>query len=207
MLLAAAALLLGACSLQAAQEPSPTQTDQAVVSITSAVPTAVSVPGETPVPGWTSFEAAVYRDPSAGFELDYPQTWSADTPMVGGDRGYFAQLTSWPREVGELPDEIPEGETIMSINVLLWEPTDNLEAYVENRKQGWSASGFEILAEEQKTLYGDWPAASFLVQTPEEETFYLITTIGRRYLVLGGSGDIGLLEEIARTIRPLENDT
>jgi hypothetical protein len=95
----------------------------------------------------------------------------------------------------------------MSINVLLWEPTDNLAAYVENRKQGWSASGFEILAEDQKTLYGDWPAASFLVKTPEEETFYLITTIGRRYLVLGGSGDIGLLEEIARTLRPLENDT
>lgn len=150
-----------------------------------------------------SFEPATYRDETAGFELDYPSSWTADPPQVGGDRGYFAQITSWSRNPGELPEDIPAGGTIMSINVLLWDPKNALDEFIDVRKQDWAASNYEILLEEGWTLTGDWDAFRFLLRTPEQDVFYLITTVGERYLLLSGTGDLDLLVEIARTLRPL----
>ena len=36
------------------------------------------------------------------------------------------------------------------------------------------------------------------------QAFFFFTTIGDKYLVLSGEGDLDLLAEIARTVRPLE---
>lgn len=91
----------------------------------------------------------------------------------------------------------------MSINVLLWDPKHALEEFIVVRKQAWADMGSEILLEEEWILAGDWKVFRFLIQTPEEEVFFLITTIGERYLLISGSGDIDLLVEIARTLRPL----
>ncbi len=91
----------------------------------------------------------------------------------------------------------------MSINVLLRDPKNALDEFIDVRKQAWAASGFEILKEEEWTLAGGWKAFRFLVQSPEEGTFFLMTTLGERYLLLSGSGDLDLLVEIARTLRPL----
>lgn len=91
----------------------------------------------------------------------------------------------------------------MDVNVLLWDPKNDLDAYIAVRKQAWSASGFDILSEEETMLTGEWRAARFWIQAPEEQAFFLITTLGERYLVLSGSGDLKLLDEISRTLRPL----
>jgi hypothetical protein len=191
-------LVLTGCA--STTSPSPTAIPPTIAP-TDVAPTEMLLVTDTSVP--MSFEAATYKDESAGFELDYPSFWTADPPQVGGDRGYFAQLTSWERTPGELPEDIPDGGTILSVNVLLWDPKNALDAYIDVRKQAWAASGFEILSEEEWTLAGEWRAFQFRIQTPEDESFFLITTIGERYLVLSGSGDLDLLAEIARTLRPL----
>jgi len=193
--------ILAACSPASSQPPTDLPTP---LVFSTRQPTATIIPSETPAITQVSFEPATYRDESAGFELDYPSSWIADPPQVGGDRGYFAQITSWSRNPGELPEDIPTGGTIMSINVLLWDPKNALDEFVEIRKQGWAAPGVEILLEEQWTLAGNWKAFRFLIHTPEQDAFFLITTLGERYLLLSGSGDLDLLVEIARTLRPIE---
>ena len=168
----------------------------------TATPTATPAPTATPPPQ-LSFEAATYRDESAGFEVDYPASWTADPPLIGGARGYFAQLTSWERTPGELPDEIPAGGTIMTINVLLWDPKNALDQYVDHFKTNWSASAIRIVTEEVWDIDVNWRAVQFLIAAPDHEALYLLTTIGERYLVLSGTGDLQLLSEIAGTLRPI----
>lgn len=192
--------ILAACGPASSQPPTDLPTP---LVFSTREPTATIISSETPGMAQVSFEPATYRDETAGFELDYPSSWTADPPQVGGDRGYFAQITSWSRNPGELPEEIPAGGTIMSINVLLWDPKNALDEFIDVRKQAWAAPGFEILLEEEWTLAGDWKAFRFLIQTPDEEAFFLITTVGERYLLLSGTGDLDLLVEIARTLRPL----
>lgn len=194
------ACILSACGPASPQPPADLPTP---VVYTTKMPTATIIPSETPTITQISFEPSIYRDEEAGFELDYPSSWTADPPQVGGDRGYFAQITSWSRNPGELPEYVPAGETIMSINVLLWDPKNALDEFVDARRQGWAASGFEILLEEEWTLAGDWKAFHLLVRSPEEESFFLITTIGERYLLISGTGDLDVLAEITRTLRPL----
>ena len=192
--------ILAACGPASSQPPTVLPTP---LVFTIKEPTATIIPSETPAIALVSFEPATYRDETAGFELDYPSSWTADPPQVGGDRGYFAQITSWSRNPGELPEDIPADGTILSINVLLWDPKNALEEFIDVRKQTWADPNSEILLEEEWLLAGDWKAFRFLIQTPEEEAFFLITTIGERYLLLSGSGNLDLLVEIARTLRPL----
>jgi hypothetical protein len=162
-------------------------------------------PTGTPSPIKLSFDPTTYRDESAGFELDFPSAWTADSPQIGGARGYFAQITSWSREPGELPEFIPEGETILAITVLLWDPRYELDQFVDNRRQGWEASGNQILQENELNLPGDWRALEFLVETQEETAYYLLTTVDDRYLLMSGTGDLDLLMEIAGTLRPVDD--
>jgi len=192
--------ILAACGPASSQPPTDLPTP---LVFSTREPTATIIPSETPGMAQVSFEPVTYRDEPAGFELDYPSSWTADPPQVGGDRGYFAQITSWSRNPGELPEDIPAGGTIMSINVLLWDPKNALDEYIDVRKQAWTDMGFEILMEEEWTLAGDWKAFRFLIETPEEEAFFLITIIGERYLLISGTGDLDLLEEIVGTLRPL----
>ncbi len=162
----------------------------------------VSVPEISGLPE-VSFDAATYRDESAGFEFDYPVSWTADPPQVGGDRGYFSQITSWFRNPGELPEFVPEGESYLSITVLQWDPKNDLDAFIATRKEGWNASGFEINDEVELSLSGNLRAFQFRIQSPEALTYFLVAAIGERYLVLSGTGDLDLLTEIGGTLRPI----
>ena len=158
-------------------------------------------------PSLSFAESLIYQDQEAGFEFDYPASWVADPPQVGGDRGYFAQLTSWPRPAGQLPEEIPAGGTILTVNVLRWEPQYDLDAYINQRKIGWNSSGFKVILEEVWYLADDRRAVRFVFETSAgEESFFMLTTVGERYLVLSGSGDLDLLAEIAQTLRPCCNN-
>jgi hypothetical protein len=171
---------------------------------TTSAPTPMILPSETPAIPELSFEPATYRDEDAGFEFDYPASWVADSPQVVGPRGTSAQITSFPREPGELPEVIPPDETIMAVTVLLWDPKNDLNQFVDLRKQGWVDSNSEILQEERLTITGDWEAFRFLLRTPQQDVFYLITTVGERYLLLSGTGDLDLLGEMAGTLRQIE---
>ena len=69
--------------------------------------------------------------------------------------------------------EIPVGETLLTVNVLLWDPKNALDEYVNHFKTNWSASGSEIVTEKGRDIDEDWRAVQFVIRAPDQETFYL----------------------------------
>jgi hypothetical protein len=166
-------------------------------------PTTTPLPTQTPLPQ-PAFEATTYRDDQAGFEFDYPVGWTFD-PGEHQSRGYYVQFYSWDWQPGDPIDPLPEGGTVFSITVQLWDPKNDLEAFINQRKLAWDSSGTSILSEERLTLAGDRPAAQFVVQGVDgSQAFFLLTTNGEDYLVLSGNGDLSLLAEIVKTLRPIQ---
>lgn len=147
-----------------------------------------------------SFEAQTYVNETVGFALDYPVGWTV-REMVVGPRGTQIQFLSVP----ELADmaALPEGATRVTATVYQWDPTNDLAAYVANRKNAWEASGFQILEEEQLTLELGLPAVQFTVQTPEAQTIFLMAALGDQYLELSGEGNLDLVNEIVQRVRPI----
>jgi len=181
-------------------EPLPTEATQDVIVIES---TATPLPTETPIPQ-PAFEAMTYRDGEAGFEFDYPAGWTFD-PGEHQSRGYYVQFYSWDWQPGDPIDPLPDGGTVLSVTVQLWDPKNDLEAFINQRKLAWDASGISIISEELLFLVGDRPAAQFTVQGVNgSQAFFLLTTNGEDYLVLSGNGDLDLLAEIAHTVRSIQ---
>ena len=157
----------------------------------------------TSAPAAPSFETAVYRDEIYGFELNIPASWTLDTTGQAGDRGSVSQLTSWAHAPGDISAEIPEGGTRMDVTLYTWDPKNDLDAFVEVRKQAWAASGMSEQAEE---TWGDNVGHRLILfqvlsADQKETALFLFTTVGDRYLSLSGSGDIKLLNEIFLTLR------
>jgi len=176
------------------------------VLLTEAAPTAgpISAPPTATLLPALSFEPAVYRDPSAGFEFDYPAGWTVG-PLEQHSRGGITPFTSWARPTDVLPDATPPGETRLDATVQLWDPTGDLDAFLEQRRGAWSASGITVISEQSLTHEDGRPAMALVVQGVDgAQAFFFFTTIGDKYLVLSGEGDLDLLAEIARTVRPLE---
>ncbi|HMN28398.1 MAG TPA: hypothetical protein PKE45_09615 [Caldilineaceae bacterium] len=175
-------------------------------------PAATAAPSATPEPAppeqVLSFVAATYRDETAGFELSYPETWTLDDvdPAVkGAGRGYYAQLTSWPHAPGELPEVNPPGSSRLDIVVQQWDPKNDLPAFIDVRKIAWEASGFTLVAETEHSLPDGRAAAQFIVQTAEgEQVYFLFSANEEIYVIVSGTGDLALLEEIGQSLRWLD---
>jgi len=199
--------VLVACGAPGRVEPTAAPTMLPTIAPTTAptpeppTPAATSEPTAAPVAEARplSFTPATYTDARAGFELDYPATWTLDPSSQIGVRGGQALLLS----PGTTAETVASGGTRVSITTYLWDPKNDLDAYVAQRKVAWAASGFAITREEQWPLADGRTAYVFVVQTPEQPTFTLLTTIGQDYLQIGGDGDAALVEEIAHTLRPL----
>ena len=185
-------------------EPSPAEpvivvTEEIVIS----EPTALPIPTETPVP-LPAFTATTYRDEEAGFEFDYPADWAFDSGEQHS-RGYFVQFYSWEWQPGDQIDSLSEGETMLSVTVQRWDPKNDLDAFVDQRKMAWDSSGSSILSEGRLILAGNRPAAQFIIQGVDgAQAFFLLTTNEDDYLVLSGNGDLSLLAEIVHTVRPIQ---
>jgi hypothetical protein len=138
------------------------------------------------------------------FEFDYPAGWAFDAGEQHS-RGYYVQFYSWDWQPGDIVETTPVGETILSVTVNYWDPKNDLEAFVNQRKTGWDASGIVIISEERIILDGERPAAQFTVQGSDgAQAFFLFTTIGEQYLTFSGNGDLGQLADIAHTLRPIQ---
>jgi hypothetical protein len=197
-------LLLAACATPTVEIDVQATVD---VVLTEAAPASTSVPPETstetPAPAAPSFEAEVYRDATAGFEFVYPAAWVVG-PIQQYSRGGVTPFTSWERPTDVLPDAAPPGETRLDTTVQLWDPTGDLEAFLAQRAGAWDASGIAVLAEERWTLEDGRPGAGFVVEGVDgAQAYFFFTTIGDKYLVLSGEGDLALLAEIAHTVRPI----
>ena len=206
-------LILAACGAPASAEPtsvSPTvapPTEQAAApteapttaptDAATEVATEVATVAATSEAPQLSFAPATYRDESAGFELDYPAGWTLDPSSQVGVRGGQALLLS----PGTTPETLAESGTRVSIVTYLWDPKNDLDAYIAQRKVAWEASGFAITRDVTWDLADGRAAQVFIINTPEQPAFFLLTTAGEDYLQIGGDGDLALIEEIARTLR------
>lgn len=192
-------LLLAACAspIPAAPEtPMPeTPAPPAATAPATAVPsTTEPAPAETagPQAPALSFDPATYRDEAAGFEFEYPASWSL-TPGEQGERAAVFQLTF-------------EGAPRLTVTLQRWDPRGDLPAFVAKRQQAWSASGFTVVSEEPVVLTSGQPAAHFVIETSAgDRALHFFTILGERYLELSGEGELELLAEITGTVRLLES--
>jgi len=180
------ALLLAACSPQAAATVAPLPTAQ-VKAITPAVlPT-------------LPFAAATYRDEQAGLELQYPAAWF----LVGGEaqsRGAYTQIASWDPGPNGI-QSTPEDGSILQISIYQWEPTQDLDARLNLRRDNFSGSGNSILEEEQLTLGGVRVVRLKIQLTDGSQVLVYLAELGDRYLELSGSGDLATLDASMQSLR------
>lgn len=197
---------LAACAGPAAPtlDPASIQTTVDAVLTAEAQPTLAAPPTPEPtVVSGPSFEATTYQDPIAGFEFDYPAGWVVG-PIQQQSRGGITPFTSWERPTDVNPDATPPGETRMDVVVQLWDPKGDLEAFLAQRKLAWDGSGITVEPQGEWTLSDGRAAKAFLLTGVDGAQGYtFVTTVGENYLTLGGDGDLALLAEIARTVRPI----
>lgn len=180
-------------------EVPPTQTSVPATE-TTAPPTLTeeSAPqGKLPAP---PFDSQPYINEEAGFALDIPTGWTTNEVVVGS-RGTQIQFLSTP----ELADAavIPEGETRVNATIYQWDPTNDLDAYVEHRRGAWEASGFTIVEEQELTLELGLQAVLFTIQSPDTQTVFLLAALEDTYLEISGEGDLELVKTIAQRLRPI----
>ena len=193
------ALSLAACAAPATETPAPVLVENNMpvpgVAVTEMV---VEPQGKLPAP---SFESQTYIDESVGFALDYPAQWTVKETMTG-DRGSQSVLLSSP-EIADLA-VLPEGETRVAVTVQQWDPKNDLAAFIEVRKTAWDASGFTILDEEPLTLDLGLAAVRYSIQSPDGfASLIMFAAVGDQYLSISGEGDLALVEEIMRYLRPV----
>ena len=189
-------LLLAACGPSTPSIPTATATEPPA----SMTPTSTATSEPTPTQA-LSFQSTTYRDEVAGFEFDYPASWTVG-PSEQYSRGGITAFSSWSRPNDVLPDETPPGETRLDAAVMLWDPINDLDAYVEQRMRALLDSGLTLVSQETWILTGGRTAEAFVVENNEGRQFFsFFTTIADKYLVLSGDGDLALLAEIAKTVR------
>ena len=200
--LALLALSLSACA--PALTPPPTEPVSVPAENNMPVPgadvTETVAEGKMPAP---SFESQTYLNEAAGFAIEYPAGWSVTESLIG-ERGSQTLLLSAP-DIAELAT-LPVGATRVAINVNQWDPRNDLAAYVETRMAAWNSSGFTILEEEPLTLDLGLSAIRFTVQSPDGlTTEWLIAAIRDQYVSVSGEGDLALVKEMMRYLRPIGN--
>ena len=198
------AISLAACASPATPAPANEEPVSTLVENNMPVPgvdvTEAVVQGKLPAP---SFESQTYINEAVGFALEYPAGWTMQESVIG-DRGSQTLLLSAP-EIAELAT-LPAGATRVAVNVNQWDPKNDLAAYVENRKTAWEASGFSILAEEPLTLDLGLSAVRVTVQSPEGiPVEYLFAAVNDQYVTISGEGDLELVKEMMRYLRPIGN--
>ncbi|PKN91744.1 MAG: hypothetical protein CVU44_17675 [Chloroflexi bacterium HGW-Chloroflexi-6] len=135
-------------------------------------------------------ESVTYENAEINLLMDLPATWTIGEPMVIGDRATQTVMSS------------PDNSTTVTLLINLWEPHNDLAAYVEVRQTAWEASGFTVLSSEEWILDNGQPVRVFIVETAEQNrAFFLLTPLDDRYLTLAGEGDLELVEQIALTLR------
>jgi hypothetical protein len=186
---------LASCTARPQMHPELPPTATAEVSPTEPVPRAApSVPE-------LSFVPAIYRDEANGFELDYPSGWSVNPDTRVGSRGSQAQLLS----PGASAENLPDGTSRVGITVYLWDPKNDLAAYADHRKSAWESGTQTVESEQDGNLAGGGREVDFVVRAADgARAFFLLTTLGDRYLEISGEGDLVLTQQIAHTLRLLD---
>jgi hypothetical protein len=189
------------CGLLASCAPQPHIDGEIPPTAPPPVPSPTAAPSPAPASPEPSFVAATYRDEANGFELDYPSSWSLSPDTQIGSRGSQAQLFS----PGATAEQLPEGASRIGITVYLWDPKNDLVAYVDHRKLAWQSGTQTMESQQEGDLAGGRHQIDFIVRGADGvRAFFLFTTIGERYLEISGEGDLALIRAVALTLRPLD---
>jgi hypothetical protein len=114
--------------------------------------------------------------------------------------------TGEPDSEGDGQELPPANGSQLIVEVLAWEPANNLNAYRDHWLQVWESEG-KVVADQQVWNINQkrW-AVFYMVRDAEGEvTFYFITGLRDKYLVLTGYGDLNVLIQIARSTRIKDN--
>ena len=141
-----------------------------------------------------SDEKAGYRNWENGFELLYPSSWHLDEQVLGSRAsGALFYVTD--------TDEEP----IFSAVVYLWDPKNDLDAWLEQRRQSWPGSNAAVLSEEELAVADGHRAIRFeLLWLGGQTTNHLFMEIGDRYLELVSPGDPETFDEIVGSLQFVE---
>ncbi|MCH7663170.1 MAG: hypothetical protein IH859_04785 [Chloroflexi bacterium] len=196
---------ISACISSVEIEPPGGENAEPVIQDPRAVTAIVPSPEPTPTPSDVlelSYESVLYRDEEAGFQLEYPAGWS-EGYGERQSRSYFQTFFSWDPSVSDSIEFVPAGGTYMQIVVSLWEPTDDLDAYVDWQSQVLEDSRNESISMEEITLSDGESGvmAVYLSADGSKLFFFFWMAIGERYLTITGEGDLELLTEIVSTLR------
>jgi hypothetical protein len=160
-------------------------------------PTATMPP--EPTATQISFASKIYKDEANGFELDYPAAWTLIPNQQIGPRGATAQIFS----PGTSAETLLPGGTRLSITVYAWDPKNDLASYVTHRRTAWDGSGAKVIMESKGDLVDGRKEMHFIVEAADKlQSFIMLTTVGDKYLEIAGDGDLALIKEISRTLRP-----
>lgn len=176
-------------------------------------PSATLTPSPTPVPPTPtpsptpSFTPATYRDEMAGFELDYPQDWfvSAVPDDLKAQSGAYSAVfvSQQPQENGH--GGLPPGVTKIDVTVIKDGDLTPEQAIARRRQEILNSEPPATIKDERKlVLPGGLPTARFELEGMAPVVEY-VTAIGGDMILVTGYGDFDLVDEVAGTLRPLEN--
>ena len=209
LIITASISMLTACNIPlngGIQKPGsmPTQPDEDTTAYPMVSPPATGIPEtEQPTPTAVpvqelSFSPAFYLDEDAGIEFAYPVGWTVTPREQIGERGAQAALLS----PGSTIERVAAGGARIILTTYTWDPKNDLDAYISQRKIAWEASGFKVLAQEEYTLEDYRKVVTFTVENMEgNEGLFTFLTSGEDYLHLFGDGDLSLCKEILSSLR------
>ncbi len=139
----------------------------------------------------------VYTDETAGIQIFYPADWTQSENQVIGERGSQTALLS----PGSSIEKVADGGARIILVTYRWDPKNELDAFVAQRKTAWEASGFTIQKEEVRDLGNGKKMIVFQIETSDQtNVIYAFTTSGEDYLQISGDGDLELCRKILESV-------
>ncbi len=184
--------ILAACNQAEVPTPTATPTLLPELQFTETTQTATAEPTSFPM---------VFKDEAANIQFSYPEGWIFAPEKVVGDRGSQSALLS----PGSSLEALAENGSRIVLTTNIWDPKNDLSAYVAQRKIAWEASGFTILSEETIKLTDNRDLVIFKVETLKKtQVLFAFTNSGENYLQLSGEGDLQLCREIMDSIQTIQ---
>lgn len=186
-------IILAACS----------KTNQITITPTELVQTETQpLPTMEPVTEEPQKFPLVYTDETAGIQIFYPEGWTTSDDQVIGERGSQTMLLS----PGSSIEKAADGGARIILVTYQWEPKNDLDAFVAQRKTAWEASGFMIQSEEGRDLGNGKKMMVFQIETTDDiNVIFAFTTSGEDYLQISGDGDLELCRQILEGVKLIQS--
>jgi len=200
---AALLLIAGAGCAAPTARPEATPFDASSVGGDSPTVMATAVdalrPAASPATALLGGDLATYTDAATGITVDYPADWSLSEPteaVKAGSQTYSATFSSWKPGPGGQAG-IPAGGTKLDLTVVKEGPTD-LDAFAGAHPE-WSPPDAARVA-----LLSGQPAIRLELadtQGGPGPTVQWLTVIEGQPVILGGVGDLALVDAVAQSLR------